>query len=147
MPRLFDHVDLRVPDLGAVAPFYRILLPALGFTREVCIEGWLQFEADGDGETATEFFGLTEDRAHRLNATRIAFHAVSRARVDELAALLPGIGARHIEGPDFETEDLDTYYAVFFEDPAGNRLEIVHRTRKFTSAVAPERDPASLPPR
>jgi len=137
MPRLFDHIDLRVPDLAAATPFYRGLLPALGFTREVFIEGWLQFEADGEGEASTEFFGITEDPAHRPNATRIAFHAPSRARVDELAALLPGLGARHIEGPGFETEDLDTYYAVFFEDPAGNRLEIVHRTRKFASTVAP----------
>ncbi len=137
MPRLFDHIDLRVPDLAAAAPFYRALLPALGFTREVLIEGWLQFEAEGEGEASTEFFGLTEDPAHRPNAIRIAFHAASRGRVDELAALLPAMGARRIEGPGFESEDLDTYYAVFFEDPVGNRLEIVHRTRKFVSSVAP----------
>jgi catechol 2,3-dioxygenase-like lactoylglutathione lyase family enzyme len=125
--RLFDHVDLRVASLAAAGPFYRTLLPALGFTLRVDIEGWLQFEAEGEG--ATEFFGVTEDVAHVPNRTRLAFWAVSTARVDELALLLNEIGARAIEGPGFEA---DNYYAVYFEDPSGNRLEIVHRTGKFT---------------
>ncbi len=126
--RRFDHVDLRVADLALATPFYEGLLPALGFTRRVEIEGWLQFEAAG--AEATEFFGVTEDRGHVANQTRIAFWAASRERVDELAALLPGIGAANIEGPGFEAEG---YYAVFFEDPSGNRLEIVHRERAFTA--------------
>jgi catechol 2,3-dioxygenase-like lactoylglutathione lyase family enzyme len=130
--RRFDHVDLRVADLAAAGPFYRVLLPALGFVVRVEIEGWLQFEAEGEG--ATEFFGVTEDRAHVANQNRIAFWAASRERVDELAALLPQIGARVIEGPDFEADD---YYAVYFEDPSGNRLEIVHRTCAFTQGPGP----------
>ena len=32
MPRLFDHVDLRVLRLAEVTAFYELLLPALGFT-------------------------------------------------------------------------------------------------------------------
>lgn len=125
--RCFDHVDLRVRDLSEAAPFYSALLPALGFTMRVNIEGWLQFEARGEG--ATEFFGVTEDRTHAPNATRIAFCAETVARVEELAGLLREIGACAIEGPDYEA---DGYYAVFFEDPSGNRLEIVYRTGKFT---------------
>jgi catechol 2,3-dioxygenase-like lactoylglutathione lyase family enzyme len=125
--RFFDHVDLRVADMAAAKPFYGALLPALGFTLRVEIEGWLQFEAGGEGVTA--FFGVTEDAAHVANATRIAFWAESFARVDELATLARRLGATSIEGPGFEAED---YYAVYFEDPSGNRLEIVHRTRTFT---------------
>lgn len=125
--RKFDHVDLRVADLAKAAPFYRALLPALGFTLRVEIEGWLQFEAEGEG--ATEFFGVTEDRAHVANGTRVAFWAETKERVDDLAAVARALGARAIEGPGFEAED---YYAVYFEDPSGNRLEIVHRGGKFT---------------
>lgn len=128
MPRLLDHIDLRVPDLAAATPFYEALLPALGFTLRVEIEGWLQFEAPGDA--ATDFFGITADPHHRPNATRIAFRAESREKLDALAALLPQIGAQTIEGPDFESPD---YYAVYFEDPFGNRLEICHRARRFTA--------------
>ena len=46
--------------------------------------------------------------------------------MDRLAELAAQIGARNIEGPlDYEAG----YYAVFFEDPCGNRLEVCHRLR------------------
>jgi predicted enzyme related to lactoylglutathione lyase len=120
--RRFDHIDLRVSRLADVAAFYEMLLPALGFTRPVGIEGWLTFEAtDGD---APEFFGVTESAAHVPNETRIAFWAESRAEVDRVAEVAVRAGARNIEGPmDYEAG----YYAVFFEDPCGNRLEVCHR--------------------
>ena len=55
MRRRYDHIDLRVHSLAEARPFYQAILPALGFTRNVGVEGWLQFEAIGtDG--ATEFF-------------------------------------------------------------------------------------------
>lgn len=121
--RRFDHIDLRVPSLSGVEGFYRALLPALGFTEDLTVPGWLQFYAAGDG--STEFFGVTESAAHVSNENRIAFWAEGPAEVDKLAELLRTIGAKHIEGPGFD--EGPTYYAVFFEDPAGNRLEVCHR--------------------
>lgn len=125
MPRRFDHIDhidLRAPSLAQVTPFYQQLLPALGFTRQVDVEGWLQFEAnDGD---ITEFFGVTESPSHVPNENRIAFWAESHAEVDRLAVIAINAGAINVEGPmPYDTG----YYAVFFEDPCGNRLEICHR--------------------
>ncbi len=49
MRRCFDHVDIRVRNLAEARPFYEVLLPVLGFTRDVKIEGWLQYEAAGTG--------------------------------------------------------------------------------------------------
>ena len=123
MVRVFDHVDLRVRNLDAAGAFYLALLPALGFAARVDIEGWLQFEAQGP--QATEFFGVVEDKDHQPNRNRIAFWAGSRERVDQLAAMLARIGAMNIEGPGFES---DSYYAVYFDDPSGNPLEICHRS-------------------
>lgn len=125
MTRRLDHIDLRVPRLADVTDFYRALLPALGFTRDLTIEGWLQYCLAGDG--ATEFFGVTESPQHVPNENRIAFWAVNQEEVDSFARLLHEIGAKNIEGPAFEYGP--GYYAVFFEDPAGNRLEICYRTR------------------
>jgi predicted lactoylglutathione lyase len=71
---------------------------------------------------------VAEDKAHQPNRSRLAFWAESTARVDELAAQLQAIGARNIEGPDFESP---TYYAVYFDDPSGNPLEICHRSQRF----------------
>jgi len=124
MPRRFDHIDLRVPNLKQAELFYDILLPALGFTRKVAIEGWLQFEA-ADGEI-TEFFGVTESANHVPNENRIAFWAESNELVDDLAEVAKSAGAQNVEGPmPYEPG----YYAVFFEDPWGNRVEICHRIK------------------
>jgi catechol-2,3-dioxygenase len=130
MPRIFDHVDLRVRSLKEAAPFYCAFLPLLGFSQRVEIEGWLQFERGSD--EASEFFGVTEDPAHVANASRIAFWAESNPRVDEIASRLAAMGAQNIEGPGFEAE---SYYAVYFNDPSGNRLEVCHRRRSFGGDV------------
>lgn len=122
MKRRFDHIDLRVPQLREVVSFYEALLPALGFSRRVNVEGWLQFEAADSA--ITEFFGITESADHIPNENRIAFWAESQLHVDRLAKIAATAGARNIEGPmDYEPG----YYAVFFEDPCGNRFEICHR--------------------
>ena len=123
MRRCFDHVDLRVRSLAEARSFYEALLPALGFTRKVTIEGWLQYEAAGtDG--AMEFVGVTESPQHAANECRVAFWADSLREVERLAELVVRAGARNIEGPLYEEP---RYYAVFFEDPCGNRLEICYR--------------------
>src|SRR3712207_977828 len=116
MPRHYDHIDLRVRSLSEAQPFYEALLPALGFTRDVRIEGWLQFEStDDDG--ATEFFGVTESPQHVANECRIAFWADSISEVDKLAKIVVRAGARNIEGPAYETPQPGeaSYYALFFE--------------------------------
>lgn len=76
-------LSARRERLVEVVAFYEALLPALGFDQRVSIEGWLQFEARG--ETATEFFGITESSAHSPNENRIAFWAENRADVDRIA--------------------------------------------------------------
>jgi predicted enzyme related to lactoylglutathione lyase len=125
MRRRYDHIDLRVPQLADVTSFYELLLPALGFTRKVHVEGWLQFEAaDAD---ITEFFGVTESPGHVANENRIAFWAESASGVDRIAKVSRLAGARNIEGPmQYERG----YYAVFFEDPCGNRMEVCCRTEE-----------------
>ena len=125
MRRRYDHIDLRVRSLAEVRSFYETLLPALGFTRDVRIQGWLQFEAAG-ADGATEFFGVTESAGHTANECRIAFWADSPSEVDRLAEIIVRAGARNVEGPGYH--EGPGYYAVFFEDPSGNRLEICHRT-------------------
>jgi predicted enzyme related to lactoylglutathione lyase len=119
-----------VPKLADVTAFYGVLLPALGFSSRVAMEGWFQFEAADHG--ITEFFGITESAAHIANENRIAFWAESPADVDRLAQVVTRAGARSIEGPlQYEAG----YYALFFEDPCGNRLEICCRTRNAPKAV------------
>ncbi|MBV9642587.1 MAG: VOC family protein [Verrucomicrobia bacterium] len=123
---LYDHIDLRVSDLAKARPFYEAVLPALGFTRKTEIPNWLNYATATPDKGPAKFFGLTESPGHVANENRIAFWAEGPAEVDRLALVATRAGARNVEGPGWEDE---TYYAVFFEDPCGNRLEICHRTQ------------------
>jgi catechol 2,3-dioxygenase-like lactoylglutathione lyase family enzyme len=55
----------------------------------------------------------------------LALEAGSRAVVDERADWLRGQGAEIESGPE-EYSYVPGYYAVFFYDPDGIKLEIVH---------------------
>ena len=124
MGRRYDHMDVRVRSLEEVREFYITLMPALGFTRQKYVDGWLSFQAAASGEAA-DFFGVTESAHHVPNECRIAFWTESNRDVDRLADIAVRAGARNVEGPGYD--EGPGYYAVFFEDPNGNRLEICHR--------------------
>lgn len=106
--------------------FYGRLLPALGFTCDRSDEDWGTFYAVG-GDRADEFFGFICDRQHQPNETRIAFWAETRQKVDAIAHLVRELGGQNIEGPAIESSYSPGYYACFFEDPDGNKLEICCR--------------------
>ena len=123
--RLFDHIDLRVRNRKVAQQFYEQVLPAIGFRVDKSGDEWGQFEAEDDA--VVEFFGFTEEPNHRPNGTRIAFWADSRAAVDQVAEVVRKAGGRNIEGPELCLDYSPGYYAVFFEDPDGNKLEVCHR--------------------
>ncbi len=123
--RLFDHIDLRVTNRAAAQKFYAQLLPAIGFRVDKSGERWGAFEAAG--ETAVDFFGFTEETDHQPNGNRIAFWAESRAAVDKVAEVVRKAGGKNLEGPELCVEYSPGYYAVFFEDPDGNKLEVCYR--------------------
>jgi catechol 2,3-dioxygenase-like lactoylglutathione lyase family enzyme len=123
--RYFDHIDLRVKDVERAKKFYVPVLNALGFTVDQEIKDWVSYEAPQAEGKPTEFFGFTHDPNHTPNGTRIAFWAETRAEVDRVAEVARAAGALNIEGPEVYEEP--NYYAVFFEDPEGNKLEVCCR--------------------
>jgi len=135
-----DHIDLVVTDFERSLTFYRALLGPLGYTREGPIVGErgehiLYFgHEDGIGQGAISLRGAQSD-AHDVPYDRyavgvhhVAIAAASRAVVDERAHWLREVGATIESGPE-EYDYSPGYYAVFFLDPDGLKLEIVHRTR------------------
>jgi catechol 2,3-dioxygenase-like lactoylglutathione lyase family enzyme len=126
--RLFDHIDLRVHDLQKADSFYGQFLPEIGFpVRIVESATVISFEARSESEKP-EFIALDEEPGYQPSSTRIAFWADHKSEVDRLGPILQQAGARNIEGPMACPEYSPTYYAVFFEDPSGNRLEVCCRT-------------------
>jgi len=126
--RYLDHIDLRVRDLKRAYQFYKKLLPELGFVRDGSNKRWGTFYAAG-GDKPEAFFGFSQDRQHRPNGTRIAFWAETRKEVDRLARFVRKIGGKNLEGPEICRGYSPGYYACFFEDPEGNKLEICCRER------------------
>jgi catechol 2,3-dioxygenase-like lactoylglutathione lyase family enzyme len=130
--RLFDHIDLRVRDRAKAQKFYSQILPAIGFHIDKSGEEWGLFEPEA--KEAVEFFAFDEEPDHKPNATRIAFWAESRDAVDKVAEVVRKAGGKKIEGPELCVEYSPGYYAVFFEDPDGNKLEVCHRESKASSS-------------
>lgn len=121
MRPLYSHVDLRVRDRERAVAFYDPLMRALGFELRERRPGdeWPTWRRAGAPRNA-EFFGFEVDPEHRPNENRIAFFCESREEIERIAAIAETIGARHIDGPPGYD---DKYYACFFDDPDGNKLE------------------------
>ena len=124
------HVDLVVTSIEQSLPFYTELLGPLGFHQLSEVEGergetiWY---IGGPG-TAIGLREAQSDGSHDRYAVglhHLAFEADSRAQVDELADWLRRRGAE-IESEPQEYTYMPGYYAVFFYDPDGLKLEIVH---------------------
>ena len=135
---MLDHLDLVVSDLERSLTFYRELLGPLGWTRTSEIEG-------ERGERVVYLGGEPPDRPFALSLRQkrsdshavpydryavgvhhVAFLAPSREAVDERATWLSERGAQ-IESPPREYDYTPGYYAGFFYDPDGIKLELVHK--------------------
>lgn len=124
--RLFDHLDMRVRDMPEAEAFYDVLMPLLGFPTKGHTPHCVYYEALTD-HPKPEFIALIEERSYVANSSRIAFWAETREDVDRIGRALSQAQARQLEGPLFCPEYSSTYYAVFFADPSGNRLEVACR--------------------
>ena len=76
-------------------------------------------------EAQSDAHPLPYDR-YAVGLHHLAFSASTRATVDERAAWLRAQGAEIESGPE-EYDYTPGYYAVFFYDPDGIKLELVHR--------------------
>jgi catechol 2,3-dioxygenase-like lactoylglutathione lyase family enzyme len=121
----FGHIDLRVRDLAEALAFYEALLPPLGFTERYHGESWKVWAAP-EPLPRTGYFAVTESAEHVANENRIAFAVDSAAEVDAAAQIARDAGALELSGPRPMPYG-PGYYAVFFADLSGNRLEVYHR--------------------
>jgi glyoxylase I family protein len=135
MPAI-HHLDLVVSSLERSLTFYRGLLGPLGYVREGAIRGergevvvYLNHIADNNAiglrENQSDAHPAPYDR-YAIGVHHIAFLAYSRSMVDERAAWLREQGVEIESGPR-DYDYIPGYYAVFFYDPDGIKLEILHR--------------------
>jgi catechol 2,3-dioxygenase-like lactoylglutathione lyase family enzyme len=128
------HVDLVVSSLERSLPFYRELLEPLGWTSISEVEGergetiWYlggRGTSIGLREKQSDAHGVPYDR-YGVGLHHLCLEVPSRETVDERAAWLRARGAE-IESEPREYAYMPGYYAVFFYDPDGIKLELLHR--------------------
>jgi catechol 2,3-dioxygenase-like lactoylglutathione lyase family enzyme len=126
-----DHFDLVVSDLDRSLAFYRALLEPLGYVRasEIVGErGERVVYLGGPGVVPVSLRAAQTPGAHdryRVGIHHVAFAAPSREVVDERLRWVREQGVRVENDP--KTYDYSPgYYAGFFYDPDGIKLEIVH---------------------
>jgi len=125
------HIDLVVSSIERSLPFYRELLGPLGWHGISEVEGergetiwYLSGAGCSIGLREAQTTGEAVDR-YRVGLHHLAIEAGSRAVVDERADWLRANGAK-LESEPQEYTYLPGYYAVFFYDPDGIKLEILH---------------------
>ena len=126
MPRVvgIDHLVLSVGDLARSKAFYGKLLSFLGFKLKydyADMAGWSNgrtlfwiSRADAQGRKR-------KYRKGDIGFHHYAFELASRSDVDELGAFLEKNGIRIIDPPGEYYGR--SYYAVYFADPDGMKLE------------------------
>jgi glyoxylase I family protein len=127
-----DHLYVTVSDLARSEPFYDSLMAFLGFRK-----GDKQIA----GEPHAHYFNrvlqytIRPARGGRVGHDpyapglhHVCFQVKDRAAVDEVHATLTSWGIE-ASAPRVWAEYNDDYYATFFSDPDGLRLEVVARSR------------------
>lgn len=128
------HVDLVVSELERSLAFYGAILVPLGW------HGVAANDFGERGETIHYHFGpgssiglrqaphstagLPVDR-YRIGLHHLCLEAATRDAVDRTADRLRQLDARITDGPREFPEYRPGYYAVFFLDPDGIKLEVV----------------------
>jgi glyoxylase I family protein len=126
-----DHIYVTVSDFVRAQGFYDAVMAMLGFRKGDKVVG---------GEPHAHYFNRvlqytirpahTADVAHNPYAPglhHICFQVRDRMAVDEVCRALRGLGIEATE-PRAYAEYNPDYYATFFSDPDGLRLEVVCRT-------------------
>jgi glyoxylase I family protein len=127
-----EHIDLTVTDMQRSVEFYDKVLGALGFTR---------LEEDDAGEhdirwanahltiairaASAEHQATAHDR-YRAGLHHLALKVRSRTQVDDVHQFLLHEGIRILDAPAEYPQYGRGYYAMFFADPDGIKLEVVH---------------------
>ncbi|MBG9792712.1 hypothetical protein ABD76_09495 [Paenibacillus dendritiformis] len=127
---MLHHVEFNVSELERSIAFWGWLLKELGYEE---FQRWPEGISWKQGDTYLVFV-QTEARfldlpyhRKRTGLNHIAFHAESKARVDELRLKLEERGIPMLYADRYPYAGGSGHYAVFFEDPDRMKVEIVAR--------------------
>ena len=125
-----NHVVLTVNDLQKSRAFYDRLLPSLGYRLLYAREDSFGYQgADGlklyFAQAPAKNREAVFDR-YKVGLNHLAFNAPDRAFVDDIQQKLVSWGVTVLDAPAEYPQYEPGYYAVFFVDPDGIKIEVVH---------------------
>jgi glyoxylase I family protein len=123
---MLDHLRLTVRDVEEARRLYDPVMRCLGMEPVARDDGGAAWGSQDRGYlilTASSRAGAHDARVTGLH--HVAFSAASRAVVDRVGEIVAGLGAEILDPPG-EYDDEPDHYAVFFRDPNGFKLEVVH---------------------
>jgi catechol 2,3-dioxygenase-like lactoylglutathione lyase family enzyme len=126
---MLHHVDVHVRRLEPVRTLFDALSETIRYRCRVHDDDFVGYEPTAGGRPRVGF--LRDEQAG--GTMRLAFSVENRQLVDQAGDVLRASGATAIEGPSLHSEYGD-YYAVFFEDPDGNKYEILEDSAPGSSA-------------
>ncbi len=125
------HIDLTVQDLGISVPFYEIVLSRLGYQRTGAYAGtspcWAYVAAEAPDFSIALHQAVSPGEHDRYapGLHHLAFHAPDREEVVSFFEFLLKNDMTVLDQPA-EYDYTQGYYAVFFSDPDGMKLEVVY---------------------
>jgi catechol 2,3-dioxygenase-like lactoylglutathione lyase family enzyme len=119
------HFDVTVRDLAHSTAFYDRVLPAMGFRRSHDVPEGPIWEGERLEIGLVEARGAGTHDRFTPGLHHLAFAAPTRDAVDTFHRLLRDLGAVILDPPAEYPQYAPGYYAVFFADPDGLKLEYV----------------------
>jgi catechol 2,3-dioxygenase-like lactoylglutathione lyase family enzyme len=114
------HIDIHVTDIASTRRLFDAVMPAVGYELRSEDTDYVSYWRNRTRPS----LGFIADGENGSAMMRIAFAVANNSAVDAAASAARQNGARNIEGPSIFPEYDPDYYAVFFEDPDGNKFEI-----------------------
>lgn len=126
---MLGHLGINVPDLTAAKRYYDALMPLVGFEPFFAADDEFAYQpADNKPGTYLFFYPSTVGAAYSPEQTglqHLAFMVRRRASVDQVYHHVVSGGGAVIHAPQHFPQYPGHYYATFWFDPFGLKLEAV----------------------
>ena len=123
-----DHVGINIPDGALARDYFDALMPLVGFKPFYAGEDWFSY-APARGQGTQLFFYSARDKGtysrHQPGLQHLCFLVDSRREVQAAHAWARNRGDEVLHEPRTFPEYHADYYATFWLDPHGFKLEVV----------------------
>ena len=132
--KLFNHVQIKVKDLGRSRRFYDHVMAALGYKMVLEIEGIVI----GYGTSVHDMFEIRQfdEKSLLSEHVHLAFNASCKEDVDAFYKSAITSGGKCNGEPGFRPQYEDGYYAAFVIDPDNHNIEAVYSEKAKVPPIA-----------